>query len=80
MEVYVVLYNSYDGNDYGCHGVFDQKDLAEQVICDQSKTWHPKYKFTRSVSGNAWRSNVGVYWISTNKVISNDDIKEPDHH
>jgi hypothetical protein len=84
MEVYVVLYNSYDGRDYACFGVFDNTDLAEQIICDQIKKWHHKDTFTRSSTGNEWRSCKSIYWISTNKLIFNDDIslcvsKEPDH-
>lgn len=68
MDVYVVLYDSNDGDEALCHGVFSNKESAEQKILDEIATWPNEYTFTRDRDWWMMDGGNNAYWIETTKL------------
>lgn len=80
MDVFVVLYDSADGDESECYGVFGDKQLAEQKIVAEIAKWGNDYRFTRNRDRWILDGSENMYWIVTTELVrNNEDIKEPDH-
>lgn len=80
VNVYVVLYDSFDGDQSGCYGVFTNKNMAENEIRDRIAEWSQDFRFTRT--NDRWDLEDGEcgYRIETHTLntSSSVDIKEPE--
>lgn len=82
MDVYVVLYESFDGDECELCGVFMSKTLAEHKIRDNIAEWGNDDEFRFIRHGDRWvlEHSENQYRIETYKMeISNVDIKEPEY-
>jgi hypothetical protein len=79
MDVYVVLYDSCDGEEPECHGVFANKLLAEKRIQYEIAKWGNDFTFIRNNDRWVLDHEENGYWIVTTQLETNFDIKEPEH-